>query len=99
VREIPPSGASERDRDFAINQLVRGYGNNTGSVTLRASQTTTTVTRSTINSASVPLLVPTTETARTAEWRISAVAAGSFTITHDSTADTDRIFLYAVVGG
>lgn len=99
MRELPPIGANERDRDFAINQLVRGYGNHTGTVTLRASQTTTTVTRTTINSAGVPILVPTTETARTAQWRISAVAAGSFTITHNSTADVDRTFLYAVVGG
>ena|GEM_PF-2425419 len=99
MRELPPSGAQERDRDFAINELIRGKGNNTSSVTLRASQTTTTVTRSNITTSSVPILVPTTETARTAQWRISSVVAGSFVITHDSTADTDRTFLYAVVGG
>lgn len=103
MRELPPIGAQDRDRDFAINQLIRGRSNAVGEVTLTANTTTTTVTGPNINADAQVFLMPRTANA-SAEFgngtiRISAVAGGSFTVTHANNAQTDRIFGYLVIGG
>lgn len=101
MREIPPTGATERDRDFAINQLIRGGGNQAGVVTLAINVTTTTVTKTTIRATASPQLTAATlnAAAALATTFVSAVGAGSFTITHASNAQADRTFYYTVVGG
>lgn len=66
------------------------------SITLRANETTTTITDKRIGADSVILLMPTTTTA-TGVTKI-VPAAGSAVITHSNTADTDKIFRIAILG-
>lgn len=87
---------------LSLQQLAAGRSNAVGTVTLTASMATTTVTTANCASGSVPVLVATTTNAA-AEFKngtilISAVANGSFTITHANNAQTDRTFLYALHG-
>ncbi len=86
----------------AINELGKGRSNAVGSVTLAASAGSTTVTAQNCGAGSVVLL-----SARTAHAAaelaaggcyISAVANGSFTITHANNAQVDRIFGYVCLG-
>ena len=83
-----------------INNLTRGKFNCSGSVTLTAGATSTTLTDTRIGGSSVILFCPTTATAATAtaNLRVTAKAAGSATLTHSNTADVDRQFDYVVIG-
>jgi len=86
----------------AIQALAQGRSNATGSVTLTASVATTTVTNANCSVNSSPYLTPTTANA-SAEFGngtiyVSAVANGSFTVTHANNAQTDRTFLYGFMG-
>ena len=100
MRELPPTGATERDRDFAINQLIRGSGNASGTVTLAENTTTTTVSKTTVNALASVLLMPKTANAAAAvATTFATVSAGSFVLTHANNAQTDRTFFYSVVGG
>lgn len=87
----------------AIRHLAEGRSNAAGQVTLRANETTTTVTSDVISAGCFPLLTPASATAATAMGAgavyVSAVANGSFVITHNSTADVDRTFHWFAVGG
>lgn len=86
-----------------VNQILDGKTNNTGSVTLTASTTTTTVTDRRVGVESVILFMPTTANA-SAEigaggMYVSTQTAGtSFVITHANNAQTDRTFRYIIVG-
>lgn len=87
----------------AIRQLAEGRSNAAGQVTLTANQTTTLVTSDVIGTESVPQLTPASSSAA-AEWAagtiyVSAVAKGSFTITHADSADTTRAVNWHAVGG
>lgn len=101
MREVPYKPTPQELRD-AVNELVRGRSNATGSVTLATSGTTTTVTKDTISPKSEVLLFPKNSEAATelgaGTCYVSAVAVGSFTVTHASSAGT-RTFGYAVIGG
>lgn len=79
-----------------LNQVVSQF-DNTGSVTLADSETTTTVLNPKINSQSKVFLQARTTAAATAlaSTFISAINDGSFVITHAS-ATTARTFDYAV---
>lgn len=101
MRELPPTGATERDRDFAINQLIRGLGNQSGKVTLTPGATTTTISKPTINKDAAVMLFPATPqaAAQAAVVHVSAVVSGAFTITHNNAADALRTYYYAVIGG
>ena len=83
-----------------IKQLAEGHGVLRGSVTLRASQTTTTVTDDFIPSPALVFLQAGTGTWTTLTLRVSAKAKGTFTITHSSEAATDRVvdWIVAVAG-
>lgn len=85
---------------FALQQLAQGRSNAVGTVTLRASQTTTTVINQTCGPESVILLSPKTLNAAgaLATTYISAVGPGTFTLTHASAVSTDRTFGYVNVG-
>jgi len=72
----------------------------TTTVTLTASATTTTLTDARIGAESVILFMPTTANAAGAMTNlyVSARAQGSATLTHSSTATTDRVFGVIVIG-
>jgi len=94
---------------LAIQQLAAGRSNATGSITLTPNQATTVVdvaknpiAPTIIAAGSVPLLVPKTAGAAAEVGNgtlyVSAVANGSFTITHANSATTGRDFYYAILG-
>lgn len=90
---------------FTLSTVVRGImegrQNNTGSVTLRASQTTTTLADQRLSGTSVVHFTPTSAdglTAFLAGVRVSAKAKGSFTLTHASDASTDQDLDYTIHG-
>ncbi|TGN75968.1 hypothetical protein EOW77_0032390 [Bradyrhizobium yuanmingense] len=87
---------------LAIQQLAAGRSNSVGSVTLTTGAATTSVTDRNCAAGTVPVLVPTTANAAAeignSTMYISAVANGSFTITHANSATTGRTFLYALHG-
>lgn len=87
---------------LALQQLAAGRSNATGTVTLVTGAATTVVSDPNCAAGSVPLLTPTTASAATEVGNgtlyISAVANGSFTITHANSATTGRTFLYAFQG-
>lgn len=98
-------GSDERDLKkiiLSVQQLAAGRSNAVGSVTLTDSATTTTVNTDNCASGSVPILVPTTANAAAeignGTLYISAVANKSFTLTHSNNSQTDRTFLYAILG-
>lgn len=97
---MPPGGSVLRDVIFAVNQLIRGRSNATGTVTLTAGATTTTLTGSYNDSAQV-FLTPKTENAAGSLDTTYAVVtnATTVTITHANAVSTDRTFAYAVIGG
>lgn len=85
---------------FAINELGQGRSNATGTTTLTPSATSTVVVATNCGSASVVLLSPLTASARAAlaNAYISAVRAGSFTISHASNAAVDQAFGFVCLG-
>lgn len=96
----PGPATGERDLRDMVRSLYDGKSNNTGSVTLRAGETTTVVTDPRIGGGSAILLTPLSAHAAAALgglW-VSARATGSATLSHASTADTDKAFAYVVVG-
>lgn len=100
MRRLPPRGATERDRDFAISQLIEGRNNANGTVTLTAGSTTTTIASPTINENSGIWLFPKTANAAAAlATTYASVVAGQATITHANTGTTDRTFYYIILGG
>ena len=86
-----------------IHNLYRGRSLAVGTVTLTPNAGTTTVTDETISADARPQLTPTTANAATevgnGTMYISAVAAGSFTITHANAATTGRTFYWHAPGG
>jgi hypothetical protein len=85
---------------MAIRHLVEGRTNAAGRVTLRASQTTTTVTNNAIPASCYPQLTAASATAAAA-WAttyVSSVVKGSFVITHSSTADVDKHVHWHAIG-
>lgn len=102
---VPPVHADdvEHRRQIAqsINLIMDGKINAVGEVTLDANTTTTTFTDLRIGVDSVILLMPTTVTAGVAQavgLHITTTKQ-SATITHNNSADTDKTFRYAVLGG
>jgi hypothetical protein len=92
-------GADQAER--TINELLKGRANNVGEVTLTANVTTTTTTDTRIKQSMKIFLSPTTANAASALTNVyvSAVADGSFTLTHSNTATVDRTFDYIIHGG
>jgi hypothetical protein len=85
-----------------IIQLCQGRNNATGTVTLAASATTTVIPAVNCAAGTTPILTPLTAHAA-AELAaggcyVSTVANGSFTISHSSSSQTDRTFLFATLG-
>jgi 2-keto-3-deoxy-6-phosphogluconate aldolase len=84
----------------AIQQLEQGRLNVGGSCTLAAGTTTTTVKAANCGAGSQVQLTPRTANAAAAATTtyISAVANGSFTISHANNAQTDRTFGFTCLG-
>ena len=89
-----------RDLARTVNYVLDGRNNARGEVTLRANQTTTTVTDRTVHPESRILLEPTTANAAAALGTTYATAHGNgtFELTHASNAQGDRVFRYLVSG-
>ena len=87
---------------LAIQQLAEGRSNAVGALTLAASAGSTTVVAQNCGAGSVVLLSPRTAHAAAelaaGTCYVSAVALGSFTVTHASNAQTDRTFGYVCLG-
>jgi len=87
---------------LALQQLAAGRSNAVGTVTLATGVATTVVTDKNCAAGSTPLLTPATANAATEVGNgtlyVSAVANGSFTLTHSNSATTARTFLYALHG-
>lgn len=87
---------------LAVQQLAAGRSNAVGTVTLATGTAMTVVADMNCAVGSTPLLTPTTANAAveagSGTMYISAVANGSFTITHASSGTSGRTFLYAIHG-
>lgn len=87
---------------LAVQQLAAGRSNAIGTVTLATGAASTVVFDKNCAVGSTPLLTPTTATAAAeignGTMYIAAVANGSFTISHASSATSARTFLYALHG-
>jgi len=86
----------------AVRQLMQGRSDAAGSATLAAGAASTIVTAPNCASGAQVFLCPRTAHA-SAELAaggcfVSAVASGSFTITHANNTQTDRTFSYACLG-
>jgi len=97
-RTLPYQGGEPRAVAEVLNNSMAGKTNNTGSVTLRASNTTTTITDERLGFDSVVLLSPLTANAAAQSPYISTKAKGSVVITHTSVASADLNFDYIIVG-
>jgi hypothetical protein len=94
---------SERDTFkivTAVRQLMEGRSNAVGSLTLTAGTTSTAVSAPNCGPSSEVFLSPRTANAAGAlgTTYVSAVASGSFTLTHANAATTDRTFGYETRG-
>ena len=109
VVATPGSGigisAQEKDprkQNAVMRSLLEGRSNAVGTTTLVHDGTTTTTTVTAVNCGlnSVPFLMPQTAHAAAvvATTFISAVALGSFTITHAATSNTDVTFGWVALG-
>lgn len=104
---IPPNEQSIWNIVQAILQLAQGRSNAVGQVTLRANQSTTTVTKATspaavnMNENSAVFLSPKTANAQAIaySWFISAKAQGSFVVTHANTPNAGQTFDFEIRGG
>ena len=87
---------------LAIQGLAAGRSNAVGTVTLATGVSTTTVSTPNAASGSTPILTPASPGAATEHGNgtiyVSAVANGSFTITHVNSTTPGRTFFYAVLG-
>jgi hypothetical protein len=84
-----------------INGLNQGKFNATIDVTLRASQTTTTVTDARIAATSFLMWMPQTANASTAERAgiyVTGRTKGSAVLNHASNAATDQTFTVLIIG-
>ncbi len=97
---MPDHGQHLRLVSGALNNTIDGKVNSTGSITLTASATTSTLTDARIGANSIIFFMPTTANALTANANlyVSARADGSATLTHASSGNTDQTFGYAVFG-
>lgn len=100
---IIPLSPSEKEihRVVAVvRQLIEGRSNAVGTVTLTANAGSTVVTAPNCGPDSAVFLFPTTANAAAivAATYVSAVAAGTFTVTHTNNANTDKTFNWVALG-
>jgi hypothetical protein len=86
---------------FCIRQMLEGRSNAVGQVTLSPNATSTTVTALCGADSAVFLFPQTASAAGSAStvWIAkSGIGQGRFTVSHDSTAATDRSFWFVALG-
>lgn len=90
-----------RDTIQAVKQIAEGRSNVSGTVTLTASATTTTVLHPAIGRDAAIILTPQTANAAgaLATTYISAQDTGTFTLTHANNGQIDRTFRWCAAGG
>lgn len=100
IQVLIPQTATPLQIATITNEMLKGRANNVGSVTLTANSTTTTISDIRIKQTMTAVLIPRTANAAAAMTNvyISAVADGSITLTHASTATIDRTFDYVLHG-
>lgn len=98
-------GTDERDLRkviMSLQGLASGRSNATGTVTLAANETSTTVHNDNCAEGSFVLPFPLTASAAAeigaGTLYLSAVVNKSFTLSHANSATTDRTFGYAIIG-
>jgi hypothetical protein len=99
----PSVSTQEKDLSkfaLAIQALYNGRSNASGTFTLTAGATSTTVSAPNCSAQSAVFLSPKTANAAAAlaTSYISAVGNKTFTITHANTATVDRTFFYVCIG-
>lgn len=84
----------------ALRQMMEGRSNATGSVTLTANAASTAVTAVSCGPNSAVFLFPKTANAAAivAATYVSAVASGTFTVTHTNNANSDKSFYFVCLG-
>ncbi len=84
----------------SLNNTINWKLNSTGTITLRASQTTTTLTDARLGGNYVILFMPITANGRTGlnGLHVSARASGSATLTHASSGNADQNLAYTIIG-
>lgn len=84
----------------AIRQLSQGRSNATGTFTLTAGATTTTVSQPYCADSAYVFFTPKTANAAAAisTTYVSSVGNKTFTVTHANNAQTDRTFGYIAIG-
>ena len=87
-------------QNLFMRQLSEGRSNAVGIVTLTANAASTVVTAPSCSKSSAVFLFPTTANAAAivAATYVSAVANGSFTVTHTNSATADKTFFYGCFG-
>lgn len=100
AEDLPDEREHRRQLSRGVKAALQGKSNNTGSLTLTASSTTTSVSDSRLGVASVLLLSPATANAAGAlgGLYVSAQGKGTATLTHASTAAVDKTFSFAIIG-
>ena len=87
---------------FAVRQLMEGRSNATGTLTLAAGATATTVAAVNCGVGSIVLLMPQTANAAavaaTTYVQPANVGAGQFVVSHANAASTDRTFGFVCLG-
>ena len=100
-RKLPYFGGSEREVAFAVNNLIDGKINATGTVTLTNSATSTTVSDKRASADSIILFMPTSAHSAAeisgGSMYVSTRSKQSFVITHSSSTNT-RAFGYIILG-
>jgi hypothetical protein len=99
-QKLTPSDENPRRIASALNRVIEGRTDNYGSVTLRAGETTTTVTDQNASENSTIVLSPRTANAAAAlaTTYVGSKLNKSFVLTHASNSQTDKTFDYAVIG-
>lgn len=97
---LPPGGGDPRRVAAAVNALLQGRSNNTGTVTLTPAATSTALSDPRIGGGSTILFMPRTANAAAAlsGLHVATLGKGTATLAHASNAQTDRVFGYAVIG-
>lgn len=97
---INPTEQDQVKQNQAIRQLIEGRSNAVGTVTLTANAGSTVVTAPSCGPNSCVFLFPTTANAAAivAATYVSAVAAGTFTVTHTNNANADKTFFWVALG-
>ena len=100
--KLPQQGGDPRAVASAVNLLIDGKLNATGTFTLTASATSTTVTDLRASGDSVILYSPLSANASAEVGNgtifISARNKQNFVVTHANNGQTDRNFMYVVLG-